>query len=66
VRHIYNNDKRPPKEHYLQAIYTAPDDEGGDPIDVIVTMLSGLAEFIHDASVTEHDTTFKRVHGKFK
>ena len=46
-------------------MYTEPDDDGDGLIEVVVTMLSGLAEFVHDASATEHDTTFKRVFGKF-
>jgi hypothetical protein len=37
-----------------------------DGVDLIVTMLSGLAKYIHTASATLHDNTYSRLHGNWK
>ncbi|KAJ3491080.1 hypothetical protein NLJ89_g11374 [Agrocybe chaxingu] len=37
-----------------------------DGTDLIITMLAGLVERVHDADATLHDNTYKRVHGDWK
>jgi len=67
VRHKYNNIelKRPVQERYIQSIHSELCDDGGDQIEVIVTMLPMLAQLVHEVTSTQHDTTYKRVFGSF-
>ncbi|KIJ50654.1 hypothetical protein M422DRAFT_777023 [Sphaerobolus stellatus SS14] len=67
VSHMFEHgdSKRPPKERYIQAMYSAPCKETGETIHVIVTMLPELAELVHEVQATQHDNTYKRVFGKF-
>lgn len=50
-----------PKEE--QYIHKCSSEEG---FDVIVTMLPGLANYVHTASATLHDNTYARLHGNWK
>lgn len=50
----------PLEKRYIHQIGTK------DGVDIIVTMLAGLAERVHLANATLHDNTYKRVFGDWK
>ncbi|KIJ37762.1 hypothetical protein M422DRAFT_259598 [Sphaerobolus stellatus SS14] len=52
-------------DRYIHAILSEPSDDGAGQINVIVTMVPGLAQYTHEAQTTLHDNTYKCVHGKF-
>jgi len=64
VHDYYNKTevKRDQKYRYIHAILTEPSDDGEGLINVIVTMVPGLASLRHAAHTTLHDNTYKRIH----
>ncbi|KIJ41523.1 hypothetical protein M422DRAFT_255431 [Sphaerobolus stellatus SS14] len=52
-------------DRYIHAILSEPSDDGASQINMIVTMVPGLAQYTHKAQTMLHDNTYKRVHGKF-
>ncbi|KAF7311222.1 hypothetical protein MKEN_01023800 [Mycena kentingensis (nom. inval.)] len=50
----------PREDWYVWSVSSEVDEE------VVITMLPGLAAFIHDAKFTVHDFTYRRLHGVWK
>lgn len=50
----------PAPKQYIQEILSK------DGVNMVITMLPGLASRVHDADATLHDNTYKRVFGEWK
>lgn len=55
-----DDENQPPSKRYIHEISSK------DGINMIITMLPGLAQRVHFANATLHDNTYKRVFGDWK
>ena len=55
-----DREKLPPEQLYIHEVTSR------DGVELVVTMLPGLAEYLHSASATLHDNTYRRLHGNWK
>jgi hypothetical protein len=55
-----DDENQPPSKRYIHEISSK------DGVNMIITMLPGLAQRVHFANATLHDNTYKRVFGDWK